>query len=100
MIRFGKLGMAFKAYCTTINRCPVFTTRYSVINKVYTGYHGEREIQHDLRACTVDNPFDKARELSLRTGAETMLYFSLKSCFIFKLTIQTVVLTVFKCRKM
>ena len=45
----------------------------------YTGYHGTSEIQHGLCACTVDNLFAKARGLSLRTGAQTMLhvYFSL-----------------------
>ena len=35
--------------------------------KVYTGYHGKREIEHVA----------KARGLSLRTGAQTMLYLSL-----------------------
>ena len=42
--------------------------------KVYTGYHGTSEIEHDLCACTVDNPLAKARGLSLRTDAQTMLY--------------------------
>ena len=42
--------------------------------KVYTGYHGTSEIEHGLCACTVDNPLAKARGLSLRTGAQTMLY--------------------------
>ena len=37
--------------------------------KVYTGYHGTSEIEHGLCA--------KARGLSLRTGAQTMLYLSL-----------------------
>ena len=45
--------------------------------KVYTGYHGTSEIEHGLCACTVENPLAKARGLSLRTGAQTMLYFSL-----------------------
>ena len=50
--------------------------------KVYTGYHGTSEIQHGLCACTVDNPLAKTRGLSLRTGAQTMLYLSLinQSC--------------------
>ena len=39
--------------------------------KVYTGYHGTREIGHGTCACTVDNPLAKARGLSLRTGAYT-----------------------------
>ena len=47
--------------------------------KVYTGYCGTSEIEHALCACTVDNPFAKARGLSLRTGAQTMLYLSLNA---------------------
>ena len=42
--------------------------------KVYTGFCGTSEIEHGLCACTVDNPLAKARGLSLRTGAQTMLY--------------------------
>ena len=42
--------------------------------KVYTGYRGTSEIEHGLCACTVDNPLAKARGLSLRTGAQIMLY--------------------------
>ena len=45
-------------------------------NKLYTGYHDTSEIQHGLCACTVDNPLAKARGLSLRTGAQAMLYLS------------------------
>ena len=45
--------------------------------KVYTGYCGTSEKEHGLCACTVDNPLAKARGLSLRTGAQTMLYLSL-----------------------
>ena len=44
--------------------------------KVYTGYCGTSEIEHGLCACTVNNPLAKARGLSLRTGAQTMLYLS------------------------
>ena len=44
--------------------------------KVYTGYHGTSEVGHGFCACTVDNPLAKARGLSLRTGAQTMLYLS------------------------
>ena len=47
--------------------------------KVYTGYCGTSEIEHGLCACTVDNPLAKARGLSLRTGAQTMLYLPLIS---------------------
>ena len=50
--------------------------------KVYTGYCGTSEIEHGLRACTVDNPLAKARGLSLRTGAQTMLYLPLRSDFL------------------
>ena len=46
--------------------------------KVYNEYHGTSEIEHDLCACTVDNPLAKARALSLRTGAQTILYLSPK----------------------
>ena len=46
--------------------------------KVYTGYPRViSEIEHGLCACTVDNPLAKARGLSLRTGAQTLLYLSL-----------------------
>ena len=45
--------------------------------KVYTGYCGTSEIEHGLCACTVDNPLGKARGLSLRTGAQPMLYLPL-----------------------
>ena len=45
--------------------------------KVYTGYCGTSEMEHGLCACTVDNPVAKARGLSLRTGAQTMLYLPL-----------------------
>ena len=53
---------------------PILNTRYSVMCKVYTCYCGTSEIEHGLRACTVDNPLAKARGLSLHTGAQTMLY--------------------------
>ena len=49
--------------------------------KVYTGYCGTSEIEHGLCACTVDNPLAKARGLSLRTGAQTMLYLPLVVSF-------------------
>ena len=64
--------------CTTIHRYPIFSTRYSVICKVYTGYCGTSEIEHGLCTCTIDNPLAKARGLSPRTGAQTMLYLSLR----------------------
>ena len=37
---------------------------------------GTSEIENGLCACTVDNPLAKARVLSLRTGAQAMLYLS------------------------
>ena len=45
--------------------------------RVYTGYCGTSEIEHGLCACTVYNPLAKARGLSLRTGAQPMLYLPL-----------------------
>ena len=48
--------------------------------KVYTGYCGTSEIEHGLCACTVDNPLAKAWGISLRTGAQTMLYLSHITC--------------------
>ena len=45
--------------------------------KVSTGYHGTSEIEHGLCACTVDNPLARARGLSLRTGAQTILYLAI-----------------------
>ena len=68
--------------CIAIHRYPFFSTRYSVMCKVYTGYCGTSEIEHGLCACTVDNPLAKARALSLRTGAQTMLYLSLVIFFL------------------
>ena len=58
--------------CTTIHRYPNFSTRYSVMCKVYTGYCGTSEIEHGLCACTVYNPLAKAQGLSLRTGVQTI----------------------------
>ena len=52
----------------------IFSTRYLVTCKIYTGYHGVCEVELDLSACTVDNPLAKARGLSLRTDVQTMLY--------------------------
>ena len=49
--------------------------------KVYTGYHGTSETEHGLCASTVDNRLAKARGLSLRTAAQTMLYLSLNIFF-------------------
>ena len=63
--------------CTTFHIYPILSTRYSVMCKVYTGYCGTSEIEHGLCACTVDNPLAKARGLSLRTGAQPMLYLPL-----------------------
>ena len=68
-----------KRICTTIHRYPNFCMRNSVMCKVYTGYCGTSEIKHGLCACTIFNPLAKARGLSLRTGAQSMLYLSLVS---------------------
>ena len=64
------------ANCTLFHRYPIFSKRHSVLCKVYNGYCGTSEIEHGFCACTVDNPLAKARRLSLRTGAQTMLYLS------------------------
>ena len=48
------------------------------MSRVYTGYCGISEREHGLCACTVDNPLAKARGLSRRTSAQTMLYLSHK----------------------
>ena len=64
-------------HCTTFHRYPIFSKRFSVLCKVYTGYCGTSEIEHGLCACTVDNPLAKARGLSLRTGVQPMLYLPL-----------------------
>ena len=69
-------SMKNKRLCTKIHRNPIFSTRYSVMRAVYTGYHGTSETELGLYSCTVDNPLAKARGLSLRTGAQTMLYLS------------------------
>ena len=42
--------------CTAIHRYPIFSMRYSVMFKVYTGYHGTNEIYHGLCTCTVIIP--------------------------------------------
>ena len=64
--------------CAPVRRDnPRALARYSVMCKVYTGYCGTGEIEHGLCACTIDNPLAKARELSPRTGAQTMLYLPL-----------------------
>ena len=54
----------------------IFSTRYSIMCKVYTGFHGTSEMEHGLCTCTVNNPLAIARGLSLCTGAQTMLYLS------------------------
>ena len=77
IVCLGKGDRRSIGICTTFHRYPVFSKSYTVLCKVYTGYCGTSEIEHGLCACTVDNPLAKARELSLRTGAQTMLYLSL-----------------------
>ena len=74
--------MWFTSCCTTIHRYPIFSMRYSVMCRFYTDHCGTSKIEHGLCACTVDNPLAKARGLSLRTGAQTMLYLSLVSILI------------------
>ena len=50
--------------CTAIHRYPILSMRYSVMCRVYTGYHGSSEIEHGLCICMVDNPLAKALGLS------------------------------------
>ena len=52
-------------HCITIHRYPIFSMRYSIMCRVYTGYHGISETEHGLYACTVDHSLAKARGLSL-----------------------------------
>ena len=47
----GVLLMEIRILCTTFHRYPIFSTRYSVMCKVYTGYCGTSEIEHGLCAC-------------------------------------------------
>ena len=65
-----RTGAQTMFYLTTIHKYPIFSIRYSVMCKVYTGYCGASEIEHSLCACTEA----KARGLSLRTGSQTMFY--------------------------
>ena len=44
-----------KKYILAQSRSLIFSTRYSVMCKVYTGCHGTSEIEHGLCACTVSN---------------------------------------------
>ena len=43
----------FSVNCTTIHRYPIFSTRYSVMCKVNTGYCGTSEIEHGLVCAPV-----------------------------------------------
>ena len=61
---------------TTIQQIPHLFHEILRMCKVNTGYCGTSEIEHGLYACSVDNPLAKARGLSLRTGAQNMLYLS------------------------
>ena len=76
MCRIRNVTKLYSLICTPIYRYPISSTRYSVICKVYTGYHGTSEIEHGLCACPVDNLLAEARGLSLPTDAQTILYLS------------------------
>ena len=78
----SKPALSLLSYLYKIHRFPVLSTRCSVMCKVYTGYHDTSEMENDLCACVVDNPLAKARGLSLRTGAQTVLYLSLGTPYI------------------
>ena len=49
------VSVDFISICTTIQRYPIFSIRFSVMCKVYTGYDGTSEIEHGLCVCKVDN---------------------------------------------
>ena len=44
----------FSFSCTTIHRYPIFSTRYSIMCKVYTGYCGTSELLHCCFTSTVN----------------------------------------------
>ena len=71
------LGMLYLIWLNSLVPQSTDIQSYSLMCKIYTGYCGTSEIEHGLCACTVDNPLAEARGLSLRTGAQTMLYLSL-----------------------
>ena len=48
----------------------MFSMRYSVPCKVYTGYHVTSKDEHGLSVLTVDNPLAKPRRLFLHTGGK------------------------------
>lgn len=54
----------------------IFSTKYPVTCKVFTGYHTSSELEHGSAACTVDSPLAQVRGLSLRTCGQAMLYLS------------------------
>ena len=49
-------------YYNTIHRYPIFSTSYSVMCKVYIGYHGTSEIEHGLYAIRSIIPSLKLRD--------------------------------------
>ena len=69
----SKIGMIY-CDCLTIHRYPIFSTRYSVMCKVYTGYHGISEIEHGLCAgprsaiCRAPDSYVRGPELGTRSG--------------------------------
>ena len=50
--------------------CEIFSTRYRVTLKVYTGYHAKSKTEPVCPPVFVDNPLGKARGLSLRTDGQ------------------------------
>ena len=43
-----ELNEVVNIHCTIIHRYQIFSPRYSVVCKVYTGYHGASEKEHGL----------------------------------------------------
>ena len=63
----------------------IFSMRYPTTCKVFSGYSSISEVEHGSSACTVDNPFAKARGLSFHIGGRTMLCLTLYRAVLMKL---------------
>ena len=50
-----------------------FSTKYFILNKVYTYEGGIKQLFHGLYTCTGKNSLAKARGLSPRTGGQTVV---------------------------
>ena len=68
---------------TTIHRYLIISTRFSIMCKVYTGYHGTSEIEHGLCAFTVNNPLAKARSSGIISPYRRTNHALSLTCFFF-----------------